>query len=308
MRSARVPPVRTECQTVSKLTHRQHPYLLSAILALGGTHLSRLLPESNYATEAMVDRGRAIEGLNQALNKTNRTFGESDAMLAVCYALTFQSSYMDDGLQDFITMVRGCALVTGKVKSDGVPTAFNIENDTHYRIMSRRLHQLPHIDSDILVEAVLALNDVRHLLEHPIDLDFHAAILNTIGALQISSAEGYIQFTLIYRFFYAMSHEDFAYFINSHNLAIQLLLAYFLATQFIMAPLAQYEWPDHAPKVGAEVLLGTIQWAEKIFEKISPLWESYLEWPKKIVRIVRAEISNQNATGGVLRPKSRLCE
>ena len=103
----------------------QNKYLMHAILSLGASHLS-CLSGVEYRRESLVHRGHAIAGLNQALGKTARSYGESDAMLATCHALAFQALYMGDGLNDFITMVRGCALTTAKICQDNSPTAFNL--------------------------------------------------------------------------------------------------------------------------------------------------------------------------------------
>src|SRR5271163_494698 len=175
---------------------------MNAILALGASHLTRVTPGEDYTTQAIVHRGHAIEGLNKALNKIDRTYGESDAMLAACYALTFQASHMGDGMIDFITMVRGCALVTEKVKQEGSTIAFNIERDAHLRIMSPRLDDLPDVDGDIVASGISCLTQVQHLLETSIEQQFHSAILNVLLSLQQSPRDGYIIFLYLYSIFY----------------------------------------------------------------------------------------------------------
>src|SRR5277367_1696803 len=117
----------------------QHSYLMSAILGLGASHLTRVEAGSDYNTQAIIHRGRAIEGLNRALANPNRSVRESDVMLAACYALTFQASYMGDGLIDFITMVRGCALVSRRIVEEGVPTAFNMRDHIQLRVANPNL-------------------------------------------------------------------------------------------------------------------------------------------------------------------------
>ena len=279
---------------------------MNAILALGASHLTRVAPGEDYTTQAIVHRGHAIEGLNKALNKTDRTYGESDAMLAACYALTFQASHMGDGMVDFITMVRGCALVTEKVKQEGSTTAFNIERDAHLRIMSPRFDDLPEVDYDIVAEGISCLTQMQHLLDTYTEHQFYSALLNVLLSLQQSSRLGYINFMSLYSVFYSGTHEQFAAFVNPNNLVMRVLLAYFISLQFVMTPLSTYEWPNRTEPEKPEALTGMIEWSEKIFENTPPDLQVYLHWPMEIVGTVRAEIAGHKVeTSKILKGRSR---
>jgi hypothetical protein len=279
---------------------------MNAILALGASHLTRVAPGEDYTTQAIVHRGHAIEGLNKALNRTDRSYGESDAMLAACYALTFQASHMGDGMIDFITMVRGCALVTEKVKQEGSTTAFNIERDAHLRIMSPRLDELPEVDGDIVASGITCLTQMQHLLDTYTEHQFHSALLNVLLALQQSPRAGYINFMYLYSIFYSGTHEQFAAFVNPDNLVMRVLLAYFISLQFVMTPLSTHEWPDQMEFQKPEALTGMIEWSEKIFESTPADLLAYLQWPMEIVGTVRAEIAGHKVeTSRILKGRSR---
>jgi hypothetical protein len=279
---------------------------MNAILALGASHLTRVAPGEDYTTQAIVHRGHAIEGLNKALNKTDRTYGESDAMLAACYALTFQASHMGDGMIDFITMVRGCALVTEKVKQEGSTTAFNIDRDAHIHIMNPRLDDLPEVDCDIVAGGISGLTQMQHLLDTYMEHQFHSALLNVLLSLQQSPRAGYVNFIYLYSIFYSGTHEQFAAFLNPNNLVIRVLLAYFISLQFIMTPLSTYEWPDRVEMEKPEALTGMIEWSDRIFESTPPDLLVYLQWPMEIVGTVRTEIAGHKVeTSKILKGRSR---
>lgn len=174
-----------------------HEYLMHAILSLGASHLSRLTG-SDYRKESLTHRGQAIAGLNHALSMPARHYGESDAMLAACYALTFQASYMGDGLADFITMVRGCALTTAKIKQEDVPTAFNLQPNWHFKVMAPRLANLPRVNHRLLETGIDALEEVRPFLADEVDVDFHQALIDVLDALLESPQGGYLQFAGLY--------------------------------------------------------------------------------------------------------------
>ncbi|KAH0848333.1 C6 transcription factor [Fonsecaea pedrosoi] len=263
----------------------QHEYLMHALLSLGASHLSRLTGV-DYRRESLIHRGQAIAGLNHALSQTARSYGEADAMLASCYALTFQASYMSDGLSDFITMVRGCALTTEKIKQEHSPTAFNLQPDWHFKYMAPRLQNLPAVDPLLLQDAYTALEGVRPFLTGGTEIDFHEALVDVITSLQASPASGYMQFIGVYGVWYELCHDSFKTFLDPNNLVAQLLLAYFVGVQLLMVPLATQEWPHRAD--------GTVEWAQGIFQKLGDSeWEAHLDWPRNVIATVVAEINGE---------------
>jgi hypothetical protein len=190
---------------------QEHGYLMHAMLALGASHLDRISPNAvgEYNTKAIVHRGHAMAGLSRALAKSERPYGESDAMVATCYALTFQSTYLSDGLFDFITMVRGCALVTGKIREEGSPTAFNLQPDWHFKLMEPRLKNLPVVHQPLLDNGIIALEEVRPLLVTMTDHQFHGALVKVIHGLSRSSRDGYTSFISVYALWYELCNDSF---------------------------------------------------------------------------------------------------
>lgn len=85
----------------------KYEFLLHAMLGLGASHLGLLTP-NDYKKVALKHRVTAIRELNSHLSKPNITKAGGEAAFAAMLVLTFQSSYMADGMVDFLTMVRGC--------------------------------------------------------------------------------------------------------------------------------------------------------------------------------------------------------
>jgi hypothetical protein len=264
---------------------------MHALLALGASHLTLVSPHSDYSTMAIVHRGQAIKGLNEALAKSSRGYGESDALLAACYALTFQASYMGDGMADFITMVRGCALVTEQINKDQSQTAFNVQGDIHLRLMEPKLGNLPTIDPSLITPAIISAEAFRPLLRTTMDQHFHAALLSVLFALQESSRAGYLNFIRVYGTFTDMSHDQFNVFIESGNIPSQLLMAHFIALQMLVAPLIHQQWPERAYESKAEIVLGIVEWGQRIFERASAETRVFLEWPKGVCDAVAREVA-----------------
>lgn len=77
------------------------------MLGLGASHLNLLL-QGSYAEAAVKHRVIAMKGLNTFLSNAHLSLHNADAAFAATLILAFQSYQMEDGLVDFLTMIRGC--------------------------------------------------------------------------------------------------------------------------------------------------------------------------------------------------------
>ena len=83
---------------------------MHAVLALAASHMELTTYQEHLHELAIQHRVLAIKGAQEALVKPHPNAVEGDALLASLFALAFQSSYMNDGLEDFFQTVRGCYL------------------------------------------------------------------------------------------------------------------------------------------------------------------------------------------------------
>ena len=263
---------------------------MHAILALGASHLTRVSQQQDFNTYAIVHRGKAIKGLNDALARGSRGAGDSDAMLAACYALTFQASYMGDGMADFIAMVRGCALLTEQMNRSQECTAFAMGAEMHVGIMVPRLDRMPPIDPGLITPGILSTENLRPLLRTPTDTLFHASLLRVLYALQESSKAGYMNFIGVYGTFFDMSHTDFSHFVDPTNLVCQLLMAHFIGLQMLIMPLTMVEINRTPDASQARVLLGMSDWSEQIEERIPADMKGHLNWMRCMIDGIKHDV------------------
>lgn len=80
------------------------------MLGLGASHLNLLL-EGPYSDAAVKHRVIAMKGLNTFLSNAHNSLQNADAAFAATLILVFQSYLMEDGMLDFLTMIRGCKLL-----------------------------------------------------------------------------------------------------------------------------------------------------------------------------------------------------
>lgn len=88
----------------------QYDFLAHALLGLAAERLATST-SSNYSLQALHHRVRAITAMNEALSTPCVSALDADARLATAIALTFQSTYMEDGMMEFLRTLRGWMVI-----------------------------------------------------------------------------------------------------------------------------------------------------------------------------------------------------
>jgi hypothetical protein len=162
---------------------------MHAVLGMAASHLE-LITGTDLSAQAIHHRVLAIKGSNEAISRPQRTGSDGDALLASCYLLTFQSSYMIDGLQEFFQMVRGCSLLSVQLKNENLPMAFFLEEKDHFDIMQERLVDLPIINLELVESAEKSLLACIPILDSSICMRFHQVLMEAVESLKLSSLRG----------------------------------------------------------------------------------------------------------------------
>ena len=97
-------------RSVAQISHG-FDYLVHSMLGLAASSLDLHLLHSSYAPAALSHRVAAIRLLNASLSRPCSCPEEGTARYAAVMALAFQSSYMADGMLEFVAMTRGCHVV-----------------------------------------------------------------------------------------------------------------------------------------------------------------------------------------------------
>ncbi len=274
---------------------------MHALLGLAASHLT-VIGEADYGSLAQSHRFLAIKGFNEALCKTPRHGGDGDALLAACYALTFQSSYMKDAMSEFLTMVRGCGLVSSQLRQDNVQVTFTIDPNNHLKFMESRLDNLPSVDADLLEGAMesfealapLCMNVEPHML-------FYKALHECAQVASVNSRGGYYKFICSYQVLGKMNHQQFQIFLSESNDVTQLLLAHFVALEVMLAPILGREWNGRIHSTPMESIL---EWLIHIHDEIlSPYFRNFMNWPLAVAGQIKAEVCGEQPP----RPWIREC-
>ncbi|KAJ4347568.1 hypothetical protein N0V95_005305 [Ascochyta clinopodiicola] len=270
-----------------------YEYLMHSILALSASHLDAI-SSSGVAEQAIQHRILAVKSLNEALSVPPKSKSEQDARMAAALALTFQSSHLQDGLAEFLTMVRGCNLIASDEISLGTDSASNTDpsssiikafgEDGHLQQMKHRIGTAPPfscLNQGDLDLAATSLSSIEHLNMSPFEHAYWSALNITVQNAYHRPIDAYTSFVTLYNIPSRWSHDEFQAFIDPNNTVAQILQAHFIAVQAILTPILYLE------RVGFEGInapTAVMSWIEGLYKNVPLHLRHYVEWPRQVSR------------------------
>lgn len=159
---------------------------MHAILGMAASHL-QLITGSQMTAMAIHHRVLAIQGSNEVISRPVKHGSDGDALLASCYLLAFQSSYMADGMEESFRIVRGCSLLNMHLKTQHLHMAFFLPHKYHFDIMQQRLVDLPKIEPEAVKSAETSLQNVLPHLKDLCQKQIYQCLMDIIDSLNFSS-------------------------------------------------------------------------------------------------------------------------
>ncbi|RAO73499.1 uncharacterized protein BHQ10_009511 [Talaromyces amestolkiae] len=243
---------------------------------------------------AVEHRGKALKYLSSALaspSHPNRT--ELDLILATTYALTFQASYMIDGLIDFAVMVRGCSIVTRYILAQyQCSEMFKLlmPNDI-YAYVWPLLSAEPSHSPEMIDACIETLEAIQPLLQGDIPRHLtYNAILSTYQAMKVSAQQAFLTFTFIYSSWDHINDHDFIKFLNPGDPVSSLLLIHFIAATIMMRPIFEVLRVDivSTPKDA----LANHHWGIHRYESLPAKFRGLVEWQVSLINADKAWIES----------------
>jgi len=152
-----------------------------------------MVQDSSLVTFAMAHRLKAIKAIKKTLTnvpKTN-TFEEGNALLATCFALTFQSVMLDDGMAEFMTFCRGIVIITIQMYCKGAKFIFfNFLGDDKINDLQPLMDVIPPIQQSWTDMAVANIAALTPLCEQQVEIEYHQHLTDIAEALYSSSFMG----------------------------------------------------------------------------------------------------------------------
>jgi len=164
---------------------------MHAILGFAASDL--LQTDPSLVTAAMAHRVKAIKAIKKTLGEVPKanTFEEGNALMATCFALTFQSVLLDDGMAEFMTFIRGVVIVAIQMYMKGASFLFHdfIGADQEENLKPF-MERLPLINAEWSHQAVAAIKSLEPLCTGEVERGYYEMILQMAEKLLVNSFEG----------------------------------------------------------------------------------------------------------------------
>jgi hypothetical protein len=164
---------------------------MHAILGLAASDL--MSKDPSLVTFAMQHRLKAIKAIKKTLTDVpkSNTFEEGNALMATCFALTFQSVCLDDGMAEFMTFCRGIVIVAIQMYCKGAKFLFsNFVHEDSMAILKPLMEILPPIPREWTDMAVTAIQAIGPLCKNQVEIEYHQLLLDMADALYTNSLLG----------------------------------------------------------------------------------------------------------------------
>ncbi|KAH0844780.1 hypothetical protein AYO21_11131 [Fonsecaea monophora] len=224
--------------------HSEH--LMNALLALAASHMETLTGVHHDKYTALLHKGRAISGLKDEFAKSHHSATEHDVMLATCYALAFQSALLPGSAVDFTTFVRGCALITRRIQTEGQQSVFgfsrNLNRAPIRRTVLLRIGSASRISGShfrLLIKKGMASLLAAHesVEDAGTGHNLFQALSSTFAGFQVSFAKGYNRFLSYYAVWFKLAEAKDIFAPDAVREAAFLLWAFFIGIQLLIAML-----------------------------------------------------------------------
>ncbi|KAI0137312.1 C6 zinc finger protein [Xylariales sp. AK1849] len=262
---------------------QNYEYLMHAILGLAASDL--MVQDSTLVTFAMDHRLKAIRAIKKTLAgvpKTN-TFEEGNALMATCFALTFQSIMLDDGMAEYMTFCRGIVIVAIQMYCKRSKFIFNnFIGEDQLGILQPLMEQIPLINRDWTDAAVAGIRALGPLCKHAVEVEYHGLILEIAEALYTSPYLAYQILCKHYGWWMQIAHDNFAYLIDPSNTVCILLASHWIALKQIMATITEKEHgvrAQESKRREGEMDLGMVRWLKHLNRQVGQDYQQYNQWP-----------------------------
>ncbi|KAM0443644.1 hypothetical protein ACHAQK_003291 [Fusarium lateritium] len=265
---------------------QNHEYLMHAILGFSASELMR--NDASVISSAMNHRIKAIRAIKKRLAETTRTsmeYEEANAMVATCYALTFQSVSLEDGLTEYLTFIRGIMIVGMQMMFRGIKPIFeNMMEQDQSALLEPLMQGLPLIPKGLTDSAMEALTKLEPLCTEPVEVEYYQHLLNIVEKLYVNSWDAYKAYTAQYGWWMLLPHDTFQALIDPDNQVMMLLHAHWVAINEVMSPISKQERQvsekhprDREGKPDLDP--GFTRWLKHLNANVDLEHQRYNQWP-----------------------------
>ena len=116
-------------------------------------------------------------------------------MIATCFALTFQSVSLDDGLAEFMTFIRGIMIVGMQMAFRGIKPIFeNLAEQDSDAVLMPIMESLPLIQKGWVDSALEAITNLKPLCLERLEIEYQSLLIGIVEKLYLNSWDGKFYF------------------------------------------------------------------------------------------------------------------
>ncbi|KFA69522.1 hypothetical protein S40285_05663 [Stachybotrys chlorohalonatus IBT 40285] len=261
----------------------------------------------DFTSPALAHRVRAINALNSTLSTPCTNHADGDARFVTIMILTFQASYMSEGMHEFLSTIRGCIIVSASTMLAYNESAFRSFLGHQQQVAAQALgggQSSVVRDTSILSAALDSVAALRPLCKSVLDVKFIAAMEGIFDTAKNSYVQAFGQISSCYNLLGEASSSDFDSFNRSDNHTSRLLLAHFFVIDHELSGVAMQSAERSVPFRRTIVAA----WVRQVADKLPPTHCHHIAWPLKFVEAkYEAQGVNIGAEGAVeiKRPPER---
>ncbi|KAI2784008.1 hypothetical protein F4815DRAFT_262625 [Daldinia loculata] len=275
---------------------QNYKYLMHAILGLAASDL--MSQDPSLVTFAMSHRLKAIRAIKKTLSEVpkSNTFEEGNALIATCFALTFQSVILEDGMAEFMTFCRGIILVSIQMWTRNTKFLFrNLHDNESAALLRPFMEALAPIRRHWVDMAVSSIRGLEPLCEqHEVETEYCRLLLDMASALSDSAFRAYELLCKHYGWWIQLPHAQFQRLVDPENQTCTLLAAHWIAIKQIMAPVTETEHRlrareprhqnhhqegDSSSKNNGNMNLGMVRWLKYLNRQVDAEHRRHNDWP-----------------------------
>jgi len=161
------------------------------MLALAAADIANRDNDQNMKVTAMSHRVRSIESLNKSIDTGIKTFIQGNAMLSTCFALLFHSVFINDGLGEYMSFIRGTLAIGMKMGMSQMKFLFvKTFGDEQLEFVGPALKLAPLVHPDISRAACRSIEKFGHFCKKQSELQLYGRLLSMARNLVTSSQDG----------------------------------------------------------------------------------------------------------------------
>ncbi|KAJ4151261.1 hypothetical protein LMH87_011972 [Akanthomyces muscarius] len=260
-----------ECAAMS----HEYDFLAHAVLGLGASHLTRHT-NADFNSQALQHRLVAIKQVNEQLSNPPSSQQSLDAILAALFCLITQASLIDDGLADYMTIIRGGHLIVIVIIGDmskSVFPGFTVEG--HDSMSQQLTREDQRDDMTDMNNFAVSLQLLEPLIQAPYEHRYYGMMLQIPYAMQRSSLDAWRMFSNLFRFPATFSNEEFIELVNPENYGSRLLLIHMFLVDYVVAAIClSPDTPIRAPARKHVI----IKWARSATSSMPQEYKRYTTW------------------------------